>query len=70
MPQSPIQAQTDNSSAHEFLTSVEVLEKLRISRRTLERYIDKGLLPALRLPSGHRRFRPDDVDALLERESA
>lgn len=49
-----------------LLTTAEVAEELGISRATLARYARDGvLIPALRLPSGHLRWRLDDVLAQL-----
>jgi excisionase family DNA binding protein len=47
------------------LTSSDVMKRLNISRRTLERYIADEKIPVRRLPSGHRRFLAADVEALL-----
>jgi excisionase family DNA binding protein len=49
------------------MTPAEVCALLKISERTLWRYQDDGHITAVRLPSGHRRFRPADVDALLSK---
>lgn len=38
---------------------------LGVSNWTLVRWSDAGLVPVLRLPSGRRRFRPEDLDALM-----
>jgi predicted site-specific integrase-resolvase len=32
--------------------------------RTIRRWAERGLLQAVRLPSGVRRFRPEDVEAM------
>lgn len=39
---------------------------LGVHENTLRRWEERGLLRAVRLPSGVRRFRPEDVEALRE----
>lgn len=46
------------------LTPAEAMERLHVSRSTLNRYVDRGLLTAHRLPGGHRRFERGQVEAL------
>lgn len=48
-----------------LLRSSEVAEQLGVDRRTVARWTDRGLVPAVVLPSGHRRYRQVDVDAVL-----
>ena len=44
------------------MTTSQAAKALGISSRTLARYAENGvLLPALVLPSGHRRWDLDDV---------
>jgi len=38
--------------------------ELGVSENTLRRWEERGLLRAVRLPSGVRRFRPEDIAAL------
>ena len=52
------------NSASRLLTPAEVMARLNVSRQTLVRYVDGGHLPAVVLPSGHRRYRDTDVEAL------
>ena len=49
------------------LTPAEAMAALGISRSTLNRYVDAGVLEPRRLPSGHRRFDSQDVEAILAR---
>jgi excisionase family DNA binding protein len=52
-----------------LLTAREVGERLGVSAETVLRYTRRGDLPAIRLPGtarGRLRFRPEDIDALLE----
>jgi excisionase family DNA binding protein len=46
-------------------TAREVAEHLGVTPKTVLRWTGRGLLPAIRLPSGAIRYRPDDVDAWL-----
>jgi DNA-binding transcriptional MerR regulator len=49
----------------DFMSPVEVQAALGVSRRTLWRYRQRGLLaPAHHTPTGHARFRKTDVEAL------
>lgn len=50
----------------EVLTGRQVLDRLKISQITLDRWEKSGRLPALRLPNGYRRWRSEDVNALLD----
>lgn len=45
----------------------EAARELGFHENTLRRYEEAGLIRAVRLPSGVRRFRPEDV-AALQRE--
>lgn len=49
----------------ETLATADVMSRLHISRRTLDRYVADGKLSAAYLPSGHRRYSSGEVDALL-----
>jgi excisionase family DNA binding protein len=53
-------------SSEQLLTTSQVAVLLGVSAATVVTYADKGLLRVIRLPSGHRRFRRVDVDALLD----
>lgn len=53
----------------DLISAPEACQLLRIHRRTLDRVIDAGKLPVIRVgvgPKAHRRFRRADVLALLE----
>ncbi|HEX8282912.1 MAG TPA: B12-binding domain-containing protein [Pyrinomonadaceae bacterium] len=45
------------------LTSRQAARLLGASEASIKRWADGGLLPSLRTVGGHRRFRPEDVDA-------
>jgi excisionase family DNA binding protein len=54
-----------------LLTARELAELLCISPDTLLRWTRAGKVPALRLPGGAIRYRPDAIEAwLVERETA
>ena len=40
---------------------------LGVSENTIRRWAERGLLPAVRLPSGVRRFRPEDIESARAR---
>lgn len=49
------------------LSPRESAELLGVTPRTFERYVSRGLIdPALRLPTGHRRFARRAVLALVK----
>lgn len=48
----------------DLLKISEAAKRLKISQGTLRGYADKGIIPVVTLPSGHRRFRRSDVEEL------
>ena len=59
------------SISHGLLSSRDVAERLGVSPATVVRAVAKGILqPAAITPGGHRRFRPEDIDALTWRRAA
>ncbi|MGH3077240.1 MAG: helix-turn-helix domain-containing protein [Gaiellaceae bacterium] len=48
-----------------LVTARDVAEQLGVTPKTVLRWTGRGLLPAIRLPSGALRYRPEDVDAWL-----
>jgi excisionase family DNA binding protein len=63
-PQPP-DAAPDTPAPPGLLTTEQVAERLRVSEETVRRYARDNTLASVKLPGGHRRFRPEDVDALL-----
>lgn len=55
----------DATEASPLLKPRELAAIFRVSVRTLARYADKGDLPVVTLPSGHRRYRRADVERVL-----
>jgi excisionase family DNA binding protein len=50
-----------------FLTVAQVAEMLEVSPRTVLRWVERGDLPAVRLPGGRLRVSARDLEAALER---
>jgi len=46
-----------------FLTPYEASQIIGVAPSQLARWERRGMLPAVRTPGGHRRFRPADVEA-------
>lgn len=55
---------------HDLLTTAEVAARLRVTVHTVNRYAREGLLPAIELPGGARRYRASDIATLLDPEPA
>jgi len=49
----------------EWLTTKEAAAYLKVTRRTLYRWMEEGRLPFFVMTSGRRRVRKEDLDALL-----
>jgi excisionase family DNA binding protein len=48
-----------------LLTPGEVAERFRVDPKTVTRWAAAGLINSIRTPGGHRRFREDEIRALL-----
>ncbi len=48
-----------------LLTPGDAARMLHVTTKTLQRMAQRGDLAAVLLPSGHRRYRQADVEALL-----
>ena len=48
------------------LTTRQAARILGVSTSTVVAYANQGVLRSFRLPSGHRRFRRADVEALVD----
>jgi excisionase family DNA binding protein len=51
----------------ELMQVREAARALGVSENTIRRWEERGLIPAVRLPSGVRRFRPEDIEAARTR---
>ena len=49
----------------DYLTYAEAAELLRVSVRTVSRYVADGRIDAVTLPTGRPRLRRADVESLL-----
>jgi excisionase family DNA binding protein len=49
-----------------MLTREDTASYLAVSKRTLDRLIQAGEIPAYRI-GGHRRFRVEDIDSFIDR---
>jgi putative resolvase len=49
-----------------LLTIGQAADRLGVHQKTLRNWADKGLVPYVRLPSGYRRFDPDEIDRLID----
>ncbi len=61
------------SANSSFLTVHDAAARLGVHESTVRRYADRGLIRVKRLPSGVRRLRRADVDALaaqMERDAS
>lgn len=56
-----------SKAASSVMTTQAVAEKLGVTPRTIQLWSDQGLIPAFKTPGGHRRFRSEDVRALIQR---
>ena len=52
-----------------LLTAREVAERLALTPETVLSWQRTGKIPAIRLPSGQIRFRPEEIDAWLAERS-
>lgn len=52
----------------ELLTPAEVARTFRVTPQTIARWAMAGKLTAVRTPGNHRRYRKDEIDALLRGE--
>jgi excisionase family DNA binding protein len=48
------------------LTPRQAADRLGVTAETVVAWADAGKLPCFRTLGGHRRFRVEDVDALIE----
>jgi excisionase family DNA binding protein len=52
-----------------LLTPAEVAAMFRVAASTVNRWANAGEIPSIRTPGGHRRFRENEIRALLKGES-
>lgn len=61
---------TESHKLNDFVTISEAATKLNVTRRTIDRYIRNGHLPARKLPNGYIRIPQTSIDTFLEGEPA
>ena len=44
----------------------EAASRLGVHQNTIRKWADDGIIPSLRLPSGHRRFEVDELERFKE----
>jgi excisionase family DNA binding protein len=49
-----------------LLTVAQAAKRLGVSPNTIRAWADRGAIPVVRLPSGHRRFEPRAIDSVRE----
>ena len=59
-------SKTIHSDSDPFLTTSEAAQRLGVTLRTVQLWVDAGKLQAARTPGGHRRIHASDVRALQE----
>ncbi len=47
-----------------LLTISEAADRLGVNQKTLRAWADKGIVPVVKLPSGYRRFAPEQIDRI------
>ena len=45
-----------------LLTITQAAARLGVHADTLRAWADKGMVPVVRLPSGYRRFHPEEIE--------
>ena len=50
------------SEGIKLLSISEAAARLGVHQQTLRSWADRGLIGVIRLPSGYRRFHPDEVE--------
>ncbi len=56
--------ESDDQPVQRMLTKDDTATYLAVSKRTLDRLVKAGELPAYRI-GGHRRFRIEDIDSFI-----
>jgi excisionase family DNA binding protein len=63
------QVKATRNEAEELLTPSEVAKLFRVDPKTVTRWAKAGKLSSIRTLGGHRRYRAEEVRALLEGEA-
>lgn len=54
----------------ELLTAQEVADRLAVHVESVRRWTRQGKLSAVPLPSGRKKYRSDDIDAMVRGDAA
>lgn len=60
---------TNHDEAAPLMRPAEVAQLLHVHPRTLQRMAERGDITAIVLPSGHRRYRRDEIDRIMRGET-
>ncbi len=63
-------APQSGGSSRRYLSPGEAARSLHVSAKTIDRWANAGQIACVVTLGGHRRFRPEDVDALVEEMAA
>ena len=59
-------ARASDHGPRKYLTPGEAGRSLHVSAKTIDRWANGGGVPCVFTLGGHRRFRPEDIDVLVE----
>ena len=63
-------ASQSGGSFRRYLSPGEAALSLHVSAKTIDRWADAGQIACVVTLGGHRRFRPEDIDALVKEMAA
>jgi DNA-binding transcriptional MerR regulator len=59
-----------NTQSDEYITPGQAQEELGVSTKTLAKLADDGVIDSFKLPSGHRRYSRESIDAIKAGDAA
>ena len=54
------------SVGQRLLTIAQLAERLGVHVNTVRNWANRGLIPHIKLPSGYRRFKPEEVERFAQ----
>ncbi len=63
-------ASQSGRGSRRYLSPGEAARSLHVSTKTIDRWANDGRIACVVTLGGHRRFRPEDIDALVEEMAA